>query len=67
VRSTLTCRLYLVGGDKSFANLLPKMGEDMRAHGCKTVTIETIKDSGHYVADEQPEIVAELIERYASL
>jgi len=59
--------LYLVGGDKSFAKLLPKMGEDMRAHGCKTVTIETIKDSGHYVADEQPEIVAELIERYASL
>jgi len=50
-----------------FRKLLPKMGEDMRAHGCKTVTIETIKDSGHYVADEQPEIVAELIERYASL
>ena len=65
--SALTCRLYLVGGDKSFAKLLPKMGEDMRAHGCKTVTIETIKDSGHYVADQQPEIVAELIERYASL
>jgi hypothetical protein len=43
------------------------MGEDMRAHGCKTDIIETIKDSGHYVADEQPEIVAELIERYASL
>jgi pimeloyl-ACP methyl ester carboxylesterase len=66
-RSALDVPIVLVGGDKSFAKLLPKMGEDMRAHGCKTVTIETIKDSGHYVADEQPEIVAELIERYASL
>jgi hypothetical protein len=27
---------------------------------------EVIKDSGHYVVDEQPERVAELIERYAS-
>jgi hypothetical protein len=30
------------------------------------VTTEVIKDSGHYVVDEQPTIVAELIERYAS-
>ena len=59
--------LVLVGGDKSFARLLPKMGEVMRAHGCKNVIIETIKDSKHYVAEDQPEIVAALIERYASL
>jgi pimeloyl-ACP methyl ester carboxylesterase len=66
-RNEINVPFVLAGGDKSFANLLPKMAEDMRAHGCKNVIIETIKDSKHYVADEQPEIVAELIERYASL
>jgi pimeloyl-ACP methyl ester carboxylesterase len=65
-RSALDVPLVLVGGDKSFAKLLPKMAEDLRAHGCKTVIIETMKDSSHYVADEQPQIVTELIERYAS-
>jgi hypothetical protein len=52
--------------DKHFASLLPKVAEDLRAHGCKNVIIETIKDSRHYVADEQPESVADLIERCAS-
>jgi pimeloyl-ACP methyl ester carboxylesterase len=66
-RSALDVPIVLVGGDKSFAKLLPKMGEGLRAHGCKSIIIETIKDGAHYVADEQPEIVAELIERYASL
>jgi pimeloyl-ACP methyl ester carboxylesterase len=65
-RSALDVPLVLVGGDKSFAKLLPKMADDLRAHGCKTVTIETIKDCGHYLADDQPESVAELIERFAS-
>jgi pimeloyl-ACP methyl ester carboxylesterase len=59
--------IYVTGGDQSFAKLLPKMAEDMRAYGCQNVHIETIKNSGHYVADEQPEAVSELIERYASV
>jgi pimeloyl-ACP methyl ester carboxylesterase len=65
-RNEINVPFVLAGGDKSFANLLPKMAEDMRAHGCKNVFIETIKNSKHYVAEDQPERVAELIERYAS-
>jgi pimeloyl-ACP methyl ester carboxylesterase len=59
--------LTLVGGDNSFGKIMPKLVEDLRRHGCKNLALEIMKDSGHYVADEQPEIVAELIERYASL
>ena len=66
-RSAIDVPFVLAGGDKFFAALLPKMAEDLRTHGCQNVIIETIKDSGHYVADEQPTIVAELIERYASV
>ncbi len=66
-RNKLEIPFVLVGGEHSFANLLPKVAEDMRTHGCENVTIEIIKNGGHYVVDEQPETVSQLIERYASL
>jgi pimeloyl-ACP methyl ester carboxylesterase len=65
--SEISIPLTLVGGDHSFGKMMPKLVEDLRRHGCKNVALEIMKDSGHYVADEQPDIVAELIERYASL
>jgi len=49
----------------AFAQFLPQIGEAMRAHGCVNVRTEVIKGSAHYVAEEQPEALAELIERYA--
>ena len=39
--------------------------EALREHGCEVVTVE-IRDSGHWVVDEQPGIVAGLLERYAA-
>jgi haloacetate dehalogenase len=66
-RNKVEVPFVLVGGEHSFANLLPKVAEDLRIHGCENVTIEIIKNGGHYVVDEQPETVSELIERYASL
>jgi pimeloyl-ACP methyl ester carboxylesterase len=66
-RSVLDVPIVVAGGDKSFADLLPKMAEDLRAHGCQNVVVETVKDGGHYLADELPEVVVELIERYAAL
>jgi hypothetical protein len=42
------------------------LASGMRARGCSDVTVETIADSGHYVTDDQPDRVAELIEQYAS-
>jgi pimeloyl-ACP methyl ester carboxylesterase len=57
----------LAGGDKSFGQFIPRMAESLRKNRCTNVTTEVIKDSGHFVADEQPTIVAELIERYGSI
>jgi hypothetical protein len=39
----------------------------LRTYGWSNVTTELIKNSGHYLTDEEPRIVAELIERCASL
>jgi pimeloyl-ACP methyl ester carboxylesterase len=46
---------------------MPRFAETLRAHGCANVEIEVIENSAHYVADEQPDAVAQLIEQYASL
>ncbi len=66
-QSPIDVPIVLAGGDKSFGQLMPRMAESLRKNGCPNVTTEVIKDGGHYVADEQPTRVAELIERYASI
>ena len=67
-RSAISLLLVLVPGENSpFEKLMPGFAEGLRDHGCANVKIEVIKNSVHYVADEQPEAVAQLIERYASL
>ncbi|HEV2103150.1 MAG TPA: alpha/beta hydrolase [Candidatus Acidoferrum sp.] len=66
--SAISLPLVLAPGENSpFEKLMPGFAEALRDHGCTNVKIEVIKNSAHYVADEQPEAVAELIERYASL
>jgi pimeloyl-ACP methyl ester carboxylesterase len=67
-QSTIKLPLVLAPGENSpFEKLTPSFAEALRAHGCANVKIEVIKNSVHYVADEQPEAVARLIEQYASL
>jgi pimeloyl-ACP methyl ester carboxylesterase len=67
-RSAISVPLVLAPGENSpFEKLMPSFAEALRDHGCAHVKIEVIKNSVHYVADEQPEAVAQLIERYASL
>ncbi|HVR27012.1 MAG TPA: alpha/beta hydrolase [Candidatus Polarisedimenticolia bacterium] len=67
-RGEISVPLVLAPGENSpFEKLMPSFAEGLRGHGCANVTIEVIKNSVHYVADEQPEAVARLIERYASL
>jgi pimeloyl-ACP methyl ester carboxylesterase len=67
-RSTIDVPLVLAPGENSpFKTFMPRLAEDLRAHGCANVKLEVIKNSVHYVEDEQPEAVAQLIERYASL
>ena len=66
-RSAIEVPLVLAGGDQGFGPLLPDIAEALQTHGCTNVTVELIENSGHYVADEQPEAVAALIERYAPM
>ena len=54
------------GEHDAFANYVPKIAESMRAHGCANLKTEMIPGAVHYVADEQPEILAALIVKYAS-
>ncbi|SRR5579871_1587171 len=55
-----------VGGESPFLNDLPTMAQALRTHGCTNVTTRVIEGSSHYVVDEQPGIVEEFIEKYAS-
>jgi pimeloyl-ACP methyl ester carboxylesterase len=66
-RSAIEVPLVLAGGDQGFGPLLPDIAEALQTHGWTNVTVELIENSGHYVADEQPEAVAALIERHASM
>ncbi len=60
--------LLLAAGDGSpFAQLVPQMAESLRANGCAHVETGLIRGAVHYVVEDQPEAVADLIERYASL
>ena len=66
--SAISLLLVLAPGEHSpFEKLMPSFAEALRAHGCTNVKIEVIQNSVHYLADEQPEAVAKLIERDASL
>jgi pimeloyl-ACP methyl ester carboxylesterase len=67
-QTVISVPLVLAPGEHSaFEKLMPSFAEALHAHGCTNVKIEVIQNGVHYVADKQPEAVAELIERYASL
>lgn len=64
-RTVTDVPLVLAGADHGMGTLLPKLAESLKEHGCTRVAVEVVRNSGHWVVDEQPESVAELIERYA--
>jgi pimeloyl-ACP methyl ester carboxylesterase len=65
-QNAITVPLVLAPGEDSpFARLMPSIAADLRAHGCANVEVELVKNSVHYVVDEQPKAIAALIERYA--
>jgi pimeloyl-ACP methyl ester carboxylesterase len=64
-RGMLGVPIVLAGGDHSVGPNLPEIAESLRISGCTNVITEVIKNSGHYVVEEQPQSVAELIGRYA--
>jgi pimeloyl-ACP methyl ester carboxylesterase len=68
-RGAIDVPLVLVGGDSAdtaFGSHFSDLAETLRHFGWSTVKTELVKSSGHYVMDDQPEALAELIERYGS-
>ena len=67
-RGPMPIPLFFGTGDGSpFAKLVPKIADGLRAHGCAHVETGLIHGAVHYVLEDQPEQVADLIERYASI
>jgi pimeloyl-ACP methyl ester carboxylesterase len=64
-RGAIDVPLVMAGGEKSFGTLLPRLAEQLRAHGWSSVRTEIVANGGHYLPDEKPDAVAALIERYA--
>ena len=58
---------YGTGDGSPFAKLVPWVAEGLRAHGCTHVETGLIRGAVHYVVEDQPERVTDLIERYASM
>ena len=65
-RSLLRVPIVLAGGDQSTGPANMTVAQALREHGCEDVTVALVQDSGHWVVDEQPALVAALIERYAA-
>lgn len=57
----LTVPLVLAGGDKATAALQPSLAKALADKGVRNLRQKVIVDSGHFVADEQPGQVAEII------
>jgi hypothetical protein len=54
------------GDGSSFAKMVPKMADCLRANGCTHVEPGLISGGVHYVVEDQSKEVADLIERCAS-
>jgi pimeloyl-ACP methyl ester carboxylesterase len=59
--------LILVGGDRSLGPVNPQLALALQRRGWQNVSVETLEDSGHWILDEQPQAVASIIERHASV
>jgi pimeloyl-ACP methyl ester carboxylesterase len=58
--------VFGVGEHDAFTPYLPRIAEAIRAHGCVNLKTEVVNGSAHYLFDEQPDLAAGLIEKYAS-
>jgi pimeloyl-ACP methyl ester carboxylesterase len=64
-RDAIKVPLVLVGGDRSFGKVMTSLKDVLRTYGWEIVRVKVLHNLAHYIPDEQPEKIAELIERYA--
>jgi pimeloyl-ACP methyl ester carboxylesterase len=65
--ATVDVPLLLVGGEHVFGPVMPALAENLRArHGWTDVRVEVLENGRHYLAEERPDDVADLIERHAA-
>jgi pimeloyl-ACP methyl ester carboxylesterase len=63
----ISIQLFFGAGENSpFAKMVPVFAEGLRVNGCAYVNTGLIPGAVHYVVQDQPAEVAELIERYAA-
>ncbi len=62
---TLDVPLLLIGGENTFAGILPKMAKALAEAGAKNVQTAVIKGAGHWMSEEQPTRTAAVISDFA--
>jgi pimeloyl-ACP methyl ester carboxylesterase len=63
----ISIQLFFGAGENSpFAKMVPVFAEGLRLNGCRHVNTGLIPGAVHYIVEDQPAEVAELIERYAA-
>lgn len=63
---SISIELFFGAGEHSpFAKMVPVFAEGLRVNGCRHVNTGLIPGAVHYIVEDQPAEVAELIERYA--
>ena len=66
-RGPVDVPLLLVGGENVFGSAMTEIAATLRdAHGWTDVAVEIIANGQHYIVEERPDDVAELIERHAT-
>ena len=66
-RATIDVPLLLAGAADVFGPVLPELADRLRAeHGWANVEVEILDGVRHYLVEEQPEVVTELIESRAT-
>jgi pimeloyl-ACP methyl ester carboxylesterase len=59
--------LLLAGGEHVFGPILQRLADNLRAnYGWSDIDVQIIADGRHYLAEERPDDVAELIERHTA-
>ena len=57
--------LLLVGGEHLFGPIFPRIADSLRAnYGWSDVRAEIISGAGHYLVEERPDVVVDLVERH---